>query len=69
MLVIEARRNERIAAIETSWTRSQEEQRQQDDALIAFIRVARERREYEREQVKINQSVLFFILRTVQRWD
>ena len=51
--LIEARRNERIAEVETSWARLQEVQRQQDDALIAFISVARERRAYEREQVFI----------------
>ena len=49
--LIEARRNDRISDIEKTWARLQEEQRQQDDALIAFISVARERRAYEREQV------------------
>jgi len=48
--LIEARRNDRISEIENTWARLQEEQRQQDDALIAFISVARERRAYEREQ-------------------
>jgi hypothetical protein len=51
LCLIEARRNDRIQEIETTWSRLQEEQRQQDDALIAFISVARERRAYEREQV------------------
>ena len=52
LLRTEARRSERISEIETAWARLQEVQRQQDDALIAFITVARQRREYEREQVR-----------------
>ena len=51
LCLIEARRNDRISEIEATWSRLQEEQRQHDDALIAFISVARERRAYEREQV------------------
>jgi hypothetical protein len=59
LCLIEARRNNRITQIETTWARLQEEQRQQDEALIAFISVARERRAYEREQVDYSWLIFY----------
>ncbi len=60
LCLIEARRNNRISEIETTWARLQEVQRQQDGALIAFISVARERRAYEREQVGCAARCFFY---------
>merc|ERR1719163_1646743 len=41
---LNARRAEKIRAVEEAWLLEQEKQREKDDALAAFIRTARERR-------------------------
>jgi len=53
---LERRRGENISRINDKWIHKQEEQRQRDDALIAFIRTARERRDAEREIEKQEET-------------
>ena len=46
----------KIRSVEEKWMEEQEKQRDRDDALVAFIRTARERRDRERE---LEQEDLF----------
>ena len=48
-LVLQHRRDAAISKFEERWMLAQEQQRLKDDAMVVFIRAARERRAKERE--------------------
>lgn len=49
---LQRKRDLQIERIEAEWLVRQEQQRSQDDAMVQFIRTARERRAAEREMVR-----------------
>ncbi len=49
---LQRKRNENIQRIETDWLLEQEQLRAKDDAMVQFIRTARERRAAERQMVR-----------------